>query len=166
MNYVYYLTKAQYRDNSFTKNFSYSYFGDKAKAEAAVEAIKNYDSFKNGTFSTEDFQQLTTDNGALGFQRVTDYQKGGMGVSAFDTWLYGDGVTMGSITATPVQDTSNTGYYIVAVYEQPGVENWKVDVKNALIEERADAESEALIAKYPITIKENALRKIKYIGLD
>ena len=166
VNYVYFLTKSQYRDDTKTKNFSYSYFGSKEKAEAAINAIKEFDSFKNGTFSTEDFQQLTTDNGALGFQRVTDYQKGGMGISAFDTWLYGDDVTMGSITATPVQDTSNTGYYIVAVYEQPGVENWRVDVKSTLIDERAEAESEALIAKYPVNIKENALKKIKYIGLD
>ena len=111
ITYVYYLTKAQYRDDSKTKNFSYSYFGSKDSAEAAIKAMKEHESFKAGTFSTEIFEALSNENGAQGFQRVTDYQKGGMQVAAFDTWLFGEGVTMGSVNATPIQDTSS-GYYI------------------------------------------------------
>ena len=165
VTYVYFLTKAQYRDASKTKNFSYSYFGSKEKAEAAIKAMKEDESFKAGTFSTETFEALSNANGAEGFQRVTDYQKGGMQVSAFDTWLFGEGVTMGSITSTPIQDTSS-GKYIVAVYEQEGTENWKVDVKSVIVTERAEEESNALIAKYPITVKDRALRKIKYIEVQ
>ena len=165
ITYVYYLTKSQYRDDSKTKNFSYAFFGNKEKAEAAIKAMKEDATFKAGTFTTETFESIANENGSQGFQRITDYQKGGMQVSAFDTWLFGDGVTAGSLTATPIQDTSS-GMYIVAIYEQEGTENWKVDVKSTIVNERAEAESNALIAKYPINVRDRALKNIKYIGLQ
>ena len=165
VSYVYYLTKAQHRDESNTKNFTLAYFSSEENAKEAINAMKGHESFTNGTFSTETFLAIADERGAEGSKRYSDYQKGGLEISDFDTWLFGEGVTMGSITATPIKDASN-GYYIIAVYEQPGVENWKVDVKNSLLEERAEAEYNALAATYPVTFNEKALQNIKCVGID
>ena len=165
VTYVYYLTKAQYRDESTTKNFTYAYFANEEDAKEAISAMINHESFVNGTFPTGIFETISNEKGAAGFKNVTDYQKGGMNISDLDTWLFEDGLKMGSVTAKPIQDTSS-GYYVIAVYEKPGVENWKVDVKNVLLEERAEAEYNTLVATYPITVNDKALRKIKCVGID
>ena len=153
---VYYMDKAQYRDDTATKNFTYAVFGTKEEAEAAIKAIKE------GELTVDAFKTAANNNAATAVESITDYQKGGMGLSAFDTWLFGDDVKAGSITATPISDASS-GVYVIGIYEGEGKPNWYVDVKNVIVNEKAEAESEALTAKYPITVKERAYKKIKLI---
>ena len=161
----YEIYKNDYKEVYNTRTFSYAYFISEKDAETAIAAMMEHASFKNGALSSETFRELALANGAEDFGRVTDGQKGEFEIRDFDDWLFGDDVTPGAITETPI-NYSRGGCYIVALYEQLGVENWKADIKSVLVAEKSYVEHENLIARYSITVNEKKLKNIKYVGFD
>ena len=108
--------------------------------------------------TVEAFEALATEvNGS--FSKYENYVKGSMGVAAFDTWLYGDDVTIGSVTTEVITLEKDTSY-AVAVYYADGDAEWFVNVKSAIFSENFTANAEALAAKYVITTKDKVINKI------
>ena len=147
---TYYVTKAQYRDETVTKDVGLMLFGTEDEAKAAIEKL-------TAGVTLDTFKAVSTELGGS-FTDYENYTEGAMGVTAFDEWLYGDGVVIGSYTATPIKLSDSS--YAVAIYYEDGDPAWEVTVKSALFSEKFSANYATLEATYAVTTKDKVLDKI------
>ena len=147
---VNYVVKAQYRDEALTKNVGIMVFTSTETAKTAIEKLSE-------DMTIEEFEEICNELGGK-FTNYENYTKGSLGTAAFDTWLYGDGVKVGSYTesAITVEETS----FAVAYYYEDGDAQWSVTVKSAIFSERFAELSEQLTEKYEIISKDKVLAKI------
>ena len=147
---VYYLDKTRARDEKATKNIGLMVFGSSTDAAAAIEKLSE-------GVTIEEFEEICGELGGS-FKKYENYTKGSMGVSAFDTWLYGDDVEVGSYTTSAISADEST--YVVALYYEDGEAEWSISVKSAIFNDRYTEYAEGMIEKYPITVKEKVIAKI------
>lgn len=153
---VYFLTATQRKDEETSKNFSYLIFSKEADATAAIKAVTD-----EKAFTQEPFLEIGHEKSATTHTNITDYTKGGMGSADFDKWLFDSERKTGDVTATPIKITSgSTSVYLVALYEGDGQEIWYLDVKNTLVNERAEAKATELEKQYTVTVKDKALKSV------
>ncbi len=147
---VNYIVKAQYRDETLSKNVGIMIFTSTEDAATAIEKLSE-------GMTIEEFEDICNELGGK-FRDYENYTKGTLGVSAFDTWLYGDGVEVGSYTTSAItfEETS----FAVAFYYEDGEPQWKVTVKNAIFTERYQELDTELTEKYTVTVKDKVLAKI------
>ena len=141
-NTVYFLTSPSARDESNSRDVAYMLFSSKDTAEKAIKKLG-----ETKDLTREKFEDIADDFGAATHTVWEDYLKGEMGSSAFDNWLYADTTKKGSFTATPI--TMSDESIMVAYYVEDGEVVWKVEVKDAIIndeyEEREDDMTKAHI---------------------
>lgn len=151
---VYRLTATQHKDETVSKNVGIMIFGTKTDAEKAAEKLAAL-----GTITKEEFEKICTElNG-----RYTDYEnytEGSFGVAAFDTWLYGDDVKVGSyttkekvitLTTSATSSSSSSTSYAVAWYYGDGDQQWEITVKTALFNEQFEKTAKDLKAKHAVS---------------
>ncbi len=149
---VYFLTKAQYKDESLSKNVSYMVFTSEDLAIAAIEA------FAEGTISKEAFEAIATEKAASANSDIEDYTKGALGVDAFDKWLFDDETVIGSYTKEPISADSSS--YIVAYYHGDGEANWKLTVEASIFNEEYTKYYDNMQSTYTVKVKEKILNKV------
>ncbi len=147
---VLYVAKAKYKDEAATKNVGIGVFSSEDLAKAAIGKL-------SAGMSIEDFEKICTESSGS-FSKYEDYVKGSLGVSAFDTWLYGDEVVIGSYTATAI--SADESSYLVALYYADGELEWRVTVKSAIYTDRYDAKYSEMTAKYAVTANDKVIAKI------
>ncbi len=147
---VAYVVKPEYKNEALTKNVGIMTFSSTESANAALAKLKD-------GMTIAEFEAICNESGGS-FTDYKDYTKGALSVSAFDTWLYGDGVVIGSYTKT-VLNMSETSFAL-ALYYADGAPEWKVSVKADIYTERYTAKAEEMTAKYAITVKEKAIARI------
>ena len=108
----------------------------------------------------ETFSRIADEKKALGHTRVENYIKGNMQSSTFDAWIYGDDVKAGDLSATPIKMDD---YYAVLYYEAEGEQKWHVQCKATILNDRIEANYEAIEAKYPTVAKDGTLKKLSVI---
>ena len=147
---VYYVDKIQYRNEKLTKNIGIMMFSSTEDAATAIEKLSE-------GMTIEEFEEICDELGGT-FNKYENYTKGSMGVSAFDTWLYGDDVEVGSYTdaAITVEETQ----FMVALYYEDGEAEWHVSVKSAIFTEKYTEFNTDLQEKYTVEVKEKVLAKI------
>ncbi len=124
------LTKAKYRQEELAKNVAIMVFETLDEANAAIARLTagmTYDSFK-----------AIGDELGGSVSDYANYTEGSLGVSSFDTWLYG-GIEVGAFTSTAISYDEST--YIVALYYGDGEPEWKVAAKNAVFSDRYTAKA-------------------------
>ncbi len=147
---VVYVVKTEYRNEVSTKNVGIAVFSSKELADAAIGKL-------SAGVGIESFEQICTESSGS-FSKYENYVKGSLGVAAFDTWLYGDGVALGSYTATAISASESS--YVVALYYADGEPEWKVTVKSAVYSERYDAKLKDMTEKYAVTQNDKVIAKI------
>ena len=149
---VYLLTETKRKDEDLTHNVSYLAFDDQILAQAAIEEL-----LENGEITAETFKEYAEEN-SLSLSEGENYLPGSIsGYGTLDAWVYEDGLTVGSITETPLLINSQ---YIVALYTGDGEAFWYETVKRTIFSEDSASYEDELVAKYEVTIKEKALAKI------
>lgn len=153
---AYILNGPKYRDEANTKNIAYMVFTSEALAKEAIELFAAEE-----TKSLEVFKKIATDKAAAGNSEIEDYTKGGLGVDAFDTWLYDDERKPGDHTAEPIKVDDNT--YLVGYYYEDGEVSWKVTVKGAIANERYTEYLTDMEKTYTITVKDKAVDRVNVV---
>ena len=125
-------------------------FGTEADAKKAIEKL-------TAGISLETFESISVELGGS-FTDYENYTEGSMGVDAFDEWLYGDGITVGSYTTAAIKLSDSS--YAVALYYADGDPAWEVTVKSSLFTEKFTANFETLKVSFPVTTKDNVIAKI------
>ncbi len=150
------LTKSKYMDETNTKNIGIMVFDSE---DTATEAIARL----TAGMTYEAFAAVADELGG-NVSKYENYTKGSLGVTAVDTWLYGD-AKVGSFKETPVSVDSET--YIVALYYGDGEIQWKVNAKNAVFTDRFEEVSAAVTAAHRPNFKfygENEIFNAKAIA--
>jgi len=150
---AYFLAKAPYRDTSKTRNVAYMLFRSEAEAKAAVQALMD-----RGISTLDAFEAIADELGAAAHTHLEDYVKGSLKSDIFDAWLFADDVKVGDFTGAPLAIDAST--YCVALYYGEGNESWYVTVKNQILSERFDELVAKLTEKYPVDVKERALKRV------
>ena len=153
---VYYITKAQRKDEDKSRDVAYMMFTSTDTAKKAIEALKKLE----GTITEEQFKKVAADVSATANTVFEDYTEGSMQSSAFDSWLYADTTVIGTYTETPL--TMSDGSSMVALYLADGEICWKLTVKSALIEDDYSAREADIITKFGsgITMNESVIGRI------
>ncbi len=145
-----YAVKTRYRNEVPSRNVGIAVF---STSDAAAVAIGN---LSEGV-SIENFETICTEAGGT-YSDYKNYTEGALSVTDFDTWLYGEGVTIGSYTATAIEFDDE--YYAVALYYADGDAEWKVTVKNVIYTERYNTNLSDMTAKYAVTENDKVINKI------
>lgn len=149
---VYFLNKAQYKDEESSRDVAYMLFSSTTDANKVIDGIKA--AVKDGTALTrEKFSELGAANNAANDAFVENYVKGNMGSTSFDAWIYGKDIKKGDYTTSPI--TMSDGSIMVAFYVDDGDPCWKVNVKNAILEEKYSAREDAMTAAHSGSVKTN-----------
>lgn len=149
---VYLLTETKRKDTDLTRNVAYMLFDDTILAGNAIKVLQ-----ENETITKEIFEEVARDN-KVSVATGKNYLPGSMsGYGALDAWLYGDDLTVGSITVEPKLINSQ---YMVALYLDDGEEFWYETVKREIFSELSASYEAELLEKYTVTTKEKALKKI------
>lgn len=148
---AYYVTKAQYKNEALSKNVGIMVFSSEDTAKTAIEKLSE-------GITLDEFEAICTELGGS-FTDYEDYIKGAMGVTAFDTWLYGDDVSAGDYTSSVITLSSDSSY-AVALYYGDGAPEWYVTVKNAIYSDDYEAFSSDIAEKYTVTVKEKVINRI------
>ncbi len=147
---AYLLTKAQYRDETFTKNIGIMVFSSEDTAASAIEKL--YEGI-----SLEAFEDICDELGGS-FTDYENYTEGSMGVDDFDSWIYADGTKVGSYTAEAI--ALDDSQYAVVIYYADGDEEWYVSVKSAIYTERYEAFDAEIKEKYTVETNDKTIAKI------
>ena len=147
---TYFITKAQYRDETITKDLGLMKFSTEEDAKKAIERLV-------AGISLDTFESISVELGGS-FTDYENYTEGSMGVDAFDEWLYGDGVVVGSYTTAAIKLSDSS--YAVALYYADGDPAWEVTVKSSLFTEKFSANYATLEVSFPVTTKDKVLAKI------
>ena len=147
---VYFLTKAQYRDEELTKDLGIMIFDTEQKAKDAIAKL-------SAGVTIETFETVCNETSGS-FTDYENYTKGTMGVDAFDTWLYAEETVLGTYTATPIKLSDSS--YAVALYTADGDAVWYVTVKSAILSDDFTALKTELTNTYAVTVKDKVLNKI------
>ena len=145
---VYFVTKAQYRNDAASRDVAYMMFSSSDTAKKAIEALKKVEGL-----DSEKFLAKATELGAAASTLFEDYVKGDMQSTTFDNWLYAADTKIGTLTQTPL--TMSDGSLMVAFYAADGEPSWKVVVKNTLIEEDYTAREDAMTAAHSGSVEAN-----------
>ncbi len=151
---AYFLAKTPYRDEEKTRDIAYMLFTDEDAAKAAVDKLMKMESV-----DLDAFEDLAEEIEADAHTNLENYVKGSLQSNTFDTWLYADETKVGTYTAAPLK-LEDGSTFCVALYCGEGDTNWYVSVKNAIANERYQAEVEELTETYEVTVKENALDRV------
>lgn len=149
---VYLLTETKRKDTDVTHDVAYMLFDDQLLAKNAILEL-----LAEGEITQEMFEEYAEANG-VSFAAGENYLPGSAsGYETMDAWLYGEGLTVGSITETPLLVNSQ---YMVALYVADGEEFWYENVKRTIFSEKSASLEEELKETYAVTVKEKALDKI------
>ncbi len=146
---VYFITKAERRDEDKAKDLAYMLFTTESDAKAAIENIKTV-----SNLTKEKFADLATDSKASAQTVYEDYLKGALSENNLDTWLFDEERKAGDFSDTPIVMSDNS--FMVAYYVEDGEYVWKVNVKSALISDDMTAAQEALNGKHGAKIGESS----------
>ncbi len=146
---VYLVNKAQYKNDELTKNIGVIAFSSAEEAEAALANLKT-------GMSLDEFKALAGDTAT--FTNFEDYAEGDSGVSAFDSWAYGEDITVGAVTSKVIYLAEGT--YGIALYYADGHAAWYVDVREAIYSEEIEKIGEEITNKYTVTFKDKSFEKI------
>ncbi len=148
---VYLLTKKQYKDEEMSRDVAYALFSSTTSAQKLIDALK--EETKDGKeLTVEKFEELAGKQSASGNAQVENYIKGQMGSSAFDQWLYDAELKKGAYSDSPI--TMSDDSIMVAFYMGEGdMPSWKVNVKNAILEEDYTAREDKMTAKHSGSVK-------------
>lgn len=135
-NSVYFLTGTSKRDESNSRDIAYMLFSKEDTAKTAIEKLKKIEGL-----TKEKFEDVADELGALTHANWEDYLKGEMGSTAFDNWLYAEDTKIGSVSnVISMGDDSK----MVAFYVEDGEVTWKVQVKDAIINEEYEAREDSM----------------------
>ena len=148
---VYYVTKVQYKDTTPTKNVGIMVFSTESAASEVLAHLGE-------GITLEEFEALCDEHGGT-FSDYENYTEGSMGVAAFDTWLYGDDVTVGSYTTSVITLEADKSYAL-ALYYEDGEEEWYVTVKGSIFSADYEAFNTEMTAKYEVITKDSVINKI------
>ena len=149
---VYMLTEPKRKDEDLTHDVAYMLFDDQLLAKDAIAQLLAKEEITQEIF--EEYAEANSVSVASG----ENYLPGSVsGYGNLDAWLYEDGLTVGSITETPLVINSQ---YMVALYVADGEEFWYETVRRAIFSEKSASLEEELKATYAVTVKEKALDKI------
>ena len=146
------LTKTAAANSDPSRDLGFATFTTKDEANAFITALKE----KGEPISFDDFKAVAEEKSAAAVDTVEDYIEGEMGVSALDTWAYGEDTEIGFYSDAIEVD----GAYVVFIYTGDGEEIWKVTVKNALLNDKITAKYNELAEKYAPVEYPKALNKI------
>ncbi|MBE6577712.1 MAG: hypothetical protein E7653_06195 [Ruminococcaceae bacterium] len=146
---VYLVTKAQYRNDAITKNIGVLAYSSAEEAEAALTSLK-------AGMSLDEFKALAGDTAT--FTNFEDYAKGDSGVTEFDNWAFGDGITVGAVTSKVIYLAEGT--YGIALYYGDGRAEWYVDVRAGILSDDIENVGEEITAKYTVSFNDKAFAKI------
>lgn len=147
---AYLLTRAQYRDETLTRNVGIMVF---SSADEAAEAIKKL----SEGMSIDDFEAVCNELDGS-FTDYENYTEDAMGVDDFDAWLYADTTKIGSYTAEAIE--LDDSQYAVAVYYADGEAEWYVAVKSAIFTEKYEAFDTEVKEKYTVEVKDKVIARI------
>ena len=145
---VYFLEKAQRKDEDKARDVAYMLFTSTDTAKKALEKVKAVEGLNKDKFA-----QIGTEMGASVNTVIEDYMEGEMQSSSFDSWLYDEKTTVGTYSDSVI--TMSDGSTMVAFYVGEGDACWSVTVKNALIEEDYTAKEDKIIAEHSGKITKN-----------
>ncbi len=151
---VYMLTATQAPNKEPTRNVAYILFDSEAAATAAIADLQ-----AKGALTHDIFEEYAESADAVGHTHLENYTEGLLGSTVFDEWLFKDTTVVGTLTATPLK--IEEGSFAVALYYGEGEENWYVSAKDNLLSDDYGAYYTELEAKFPVTVKENALKKVE-----
>ncbi len=145
-----YVVKTKYRNETPSKNIGMAVFSSKETATTAIGKL-------SAGVSVADFEKICEEAGGV-YSSYENYVKGGLGVTAFDTWLYGNGVAVGSYSTTPIDLGESS--YAVALYHADGEAEWKVSVKSSLYSSGYEAKVKEMTDKYAVNVYDKVTDKI------
>ena len=154
---AYLLTKAPYADSDKTRDVAYMVFSSEDVAKKAIAALAGttpmtYEAFEQA------FNGLADKGETDIVTKVENYTKGTIGSSAFDNWFFDEKREAGTYTDKP--QTLESGGYGVFFYMGEGDEQWIVDIRDEIAEERMEAGFKTLATTFPVTFKDKAIAKI------
>lgn len=149
---VYLLTQTKRKDTDLTHDVAYMLFDDQVLAKNAIVAL-----LEKGEITLEMVQEYAEANGVSWAAGENYLPESVSGYGNLDEWLYEEGLTVGSITETPLLINSQ---YMVALYVEDGEEFWYETVKRTIFSEKSASLEEELKATYTVTVKEKAWDKI------
>lgn len=160
---AYILTKAPYQDVDHAKDFSYILSTEKATIESVIKALKELDTVDAGAFKeiaeSEEFASKVY------HYTYEDYTKGTFGVTAFDNWIFGDGLEAGTFSDLITMDESTengttTGTYCVGFFNKDGHENWYVAARDAVLNDSYTEKNTELENAHAVEINDKVLSSI------
>lgn len=153
---VYMVASDEYCDKTLAKNIGYMTFADEASAKKAIEAFK-----ASETKDYAAFEAVAESNSAATVGKFENYLEGELSYGTYETWLYDDETVVGSITETPITNSSTTTQeYAIFFYYADGDEAWYIDVKNAIFVDDYQEYYKTITEKYPVTVVDKVLDEI------
>ena len=154
---VYMIASDEYCDKTLAKNVGYMTFSDEATAKKAIESFK--------TSATKDYaawEAVAKSCSAVSVGKFENYLEGQLSYGNYETWLYDEETVIGSVTETPVTNSSTTtvSEYAIFLYYGDGDEAWYIDVKNVIFVDDYQEYYNSITEKYPVTIDEKVIDKI------
>lgn len=153
---AYLLTKAPYADSEKTRNVAYMVFSSEDVAKAAITALAGktltYEAFE------QVFNELANKAETDLVAKIENYSKGTIGSTVFDNWFFDEKLAAGTYSDTPVK--LENGSFGVFFYMSEGDEQWIVDIRTEIAEERMTAGYDALAVNFPVTFKDKTIAKI------
>ncbi|MBQ9085488.1 MAG: hypothetical protein IJY24_07545, partial [Clostridia bacterium] len=114
------------------------------------------------TLTAEQFNEVAATVSTAANDVLENYAEGSMGVGSFDTWAYGDDLKVGSYNTTPIKLGESA--HVVMLYTGEGEETWKVTVKDAILDEKIQANYETMLTKYAPVSYPKAMAKTKGVN--
>lgn len=149
---VYVISKPRYRSEILTRNVGIMVFTSEDGAKSAIDKL--YEGI-----GISEFEDICDELGGA-FTDYENYTKDALGVDAFDEWLYGDTVKVGSYTAEVIVISSDDSQYAVALYYEDGDAEWYVAVKSAIFNDKYEVAADEIKEKYELTKKDKVIAKI------
>lgn len=149
---VYVISKPQYRSEVLTKNVGIMIFSSEDEAKSAIDKL--YEGI-----GISDFEDICDELGGA-FTDYENYTADALGVDAFDEWLYGDTVKVGSYTAEVIVISSDDSQYAVALYYEDGDAEWYVAVKNAIFNDKYEVAADEIKEKCDLKKNDKVIAKI------
>jgi len=147
------LIKPEYRDETLTKNI-HSIIIDKSQFESEEEAKAKADelveSFKSGELTADNF--IALDSGAVSYENYVS----GDSTTEVDAWVLSADRKVGDVEVI----ANKTYGYEILFYESDGIEIWKEQARDVLMNEDFNATIEEFTTKYNYTENADNLAKI------
>lgn len=147
---VYYLAKAQYKDEELTKDLGIMIFGTEADAKAAIEKL-------TAGITLETFESICNELKGS-YTDYENYVKGTITSTTFDAWVYSEEAVKGAYTKTPIKLDDSS--YAVVLYADDGEPGWKVSVEASILKDDFEARKVELTNACAVTIKDKVLNRV------